>query len=476
MTGITSYGAYIPQHRLGPETKGWGFPFEKAVGYYDEDSLTMAVAAALDCLACGDRTEVDGLYFASTTAPYREKLTATTAAIACDLRNDILTVDFANSLRAGSAAVRTALDTIRAGSAKSLLVTVADCGRLGHPRDSFDQNNGDGAAAFLIGDKDVIATIEASYSLSNEMLDVWRLDGGKYVRSWEDRFIMEEGYLKVLPAAVAAFLSRQDLTPKNISKAVFNAPDKRRHVDMAKRLGFMPMQVQEALFGKMGNTGAAFSLMLLAAALEEAKPGDRILVASYGNGADILLLKVTENISKTQGQRSIAHSLAKKMIIPDYETYTGFRHSPPEGNYYPPTRPSTSAIWRDRDAIFRFYGGKCRSCGSIQYPPQRICSRCHTKDSMEPVRLSDRRAKVFTYTLDNLAQIPAFDLPMVDSIIDFVGGGRGCFQMTDRNLREVKVGLEVEMTFRRLHTAGEMNNYFWKCTPVRDTGTAKESR
>ena len=118
MIGITSYGAYVPQHRLGPETKGWGFPFEKAVGYYDEDSLTMAVAAALDCLGSSDRNTIDGFFFASTTAPYKEKLTATTAAIACDMRNDIMTVDFANSVRAGTAAVRTALDTVKAGSAK----------------------------------------------------------------------------------------------------------------------------------------------------------------------------------------------------------------------------------------------------------------------------------------------------------------------------------------------------------------------
>jgi hypothetical protein len=134
MTGIISYGAYVPLHRLGPETKGWGFPFEKAVGYYDEDSLTMAVAAALDCLGRSDRNAVDGVYFASTTAPYREKQTATTAAIACDLRSDILTVDFANSLRAGTAALKTALDTVKAGSAKNLLVTASDCGRLGQPR------------------------------------------------------------------------------------------------------------------------------------------------------------------------------------------------------------------------------------------------------------------------------------------------------------------------------------------------------
>jgi uncharacterized OB-fold protein len=164
-----------------------------------------------------------------------------------------------------------------------------------------------------------------------------------------------------------------------------------------------------------------------------------------------------------------------KLTIRDYETYLGFRHSPPEGNLYPPGRPSASAILRDRDAIFRLYAGKCKTCGTVQYPPQRICSRCRAMDSMESVRLSDRKAKLFTYTLDNLAQIPAYDLPMVDSIINFEGGGRGCFQMTDRDPREVKVGMEVEMTFRKLHSAYEMNNYFWKCTPVREAGHTKES-
>jgi hydroxymethylglutaryl-CoA synthase len=474
MIGITSYGAYVPLHRLGTETKGWNFPFEKAVGYYDEDSLTMAVAAALDCIGNSDRQAIDGLYFASTTAPYKEKLTATTAAIACDLRNQILTVDFANSLRAGTAALRTALDTVKAGSAKHLLVTAADCGRLGQPRDSFDQNTGDGAAAFLIGDRDVIATIEASDSLSNEMLDIWRHDSGKYLRAWEDRFVMDEGYFKVLPAAVSAFLKKQHLAPSDISKIALYAPDRRRHADMAKKLGFAPVQVQDALFGRMGNTGAAYSLMLLAAALEEARPGETILVVNYGNGADLLLLKTKENIGKIKSRRGIKQNLAMKLMIPDYQTYLGFRHSPQEVNLYPPVRPSASAILRDRDAIFRLYAGKCTSCGTVQYPPQRVCVRCRAKDCVESVRLSDRRAKVFTYTLDNLAQIPAFDLPMVDSIIDFEGGGRGCFQMTDRDAREVRVGLEVEMTFRRLHTSSEMSNYFWKCTPVREAG-AKES-
>jgi hydroxymethylglutaryl-CoA synthase len=476
MIGITSYGAYVPLRRLGPETKGWGFPFEKAVGYYDEDSLTMAVAAALDCVGEGDRTQIDGFYFASTTSPYKEKLTATTAAIACDLRNDILTVDFANSLRAGTAAIRTALDTVKAGSAGNLLVATADCGRLGQARDSFDQNTGDGAAAFIIGDQDVIATIEAAGSLSNEMLDIWRIDGGKYVRAWEDRFVMDEGYFRILPLAISSFMKKQNLDLKEITKVIFYAPDRRRHADMAKRLGLAPGQIQDALFGKMGNTGAAFCPMLLVAALEESKPGDTLLLANYANGADILYLKVTDNIRRIKSRRGIRRSLDMKMMIPDYDTYLSYRHRPPDGSHYPPVRPSASAILRERDFIFRLHGGKCKNCGSIQYPPQRICTRCKAKDSMEPVRLSDRKAKVFTFTLDNLAQIPPHDLPMVDTIINFEGGGRGCFQMTDRDPGQVKIEMEVEMTFRKLHTSHEMSNYFWKCMPVRAASPTKESK
>jgi 3-hydroxy-3-methylglutaryl CoA synthase len=475
MIGITSYGAYVPLHRLGPETKGWGFPIEKAVGHYDEDSLTMAVAAALDCIGGNGRDAVDGLYFASTTAPYKEKLTAATVAIACDLSCNSLTADFANSLRAGTSAIRTGIDALKAGSAKSLLVAASDCGRLGQPRDSFDQNVGDGAAAFLLGTTEIVAAIEASDTVSNELTDIWRIDGGKYLRSWEDRFTVDEGYLKVVPEAIAAFLKKQKMAAKDITKAVYNAPDRRRHADLAKKLGLAPQQVQDPQFGKMGNTGAAFAPMLLVAALEDANPGDSILVANYGNGVDISLLKVTDDIIKMRGRRGIKRNLAQKMTIPDYETYLGIRHSLPESTLYPPGRPSASATYRDRDAIYRLHGGQCRACGTIQYPPQRICTRCRAKDSWESVRLSDRRARIFTYTLDNLAQVPSCDLPMVDCIINFEGGGRGCFQMTDRDPREVKVGLEVEMTFRKLHTAFEMNNYFWKCTPVREAVQAKES-
>ncbi len=464
MAGIVSYGAYVPLRRLST-----GVQSEKAVANWDEDSLTMAVAAAIDCLGTMERKTIDGLYFASTTPPYGEKLAATTAAWAIDLRYDILTADITDSLRTGTAALRMAADAVKAGSAKNLLVTAADL-RLG--AGGMDTGFGDGAAAFIIGDKDVIATLEGSYSLSNELLDVWRASGAKNVRSWEDRFVFEEGCLKILPQAVKGFLEKSNMDIKDITKVVFYGPDLRRHRQLAGLLGLKPEQVQEPFFEKLGNTGTAFSLMLLVAALEEAKPGDKILVASYGDGADVLLFKVTDKIKNITGKWGIKRSLASKMLIrqDEYRAYRDFAASDPErfGG------ASASVIARERDAIYALQGVKCLNCGTVQYPPQRICTKCHTKDNFEPYSFADKKGKVFTFTLKHGADIPAFARPMVDTMVDFDGGGRALFGMTDMIADKVKVGMDVEMSFRTLGVGGSIHNYFWRCMPPRASWLGKE--
>jgi hydroxymethylglutaryl-CoA synthase len=467
IAGIVSYGIYVPLRRLGPETRGWNLPTEKAVANWDEDSLTMAVAAAAGCLCNTDRRSVDGLFFTSTTSPYREKLTATTAAWALDLRPEIITADFADSLRSGTTALRMAADTIKAGSAKRLLVTASDL-RLGQPRGSQDHGLGDGAAAFLMGDTDVAAALESAYSLNNELLDVWRAERAKYIRTWEDRFVFEEGYLKVLPEAVNNLLKKSGLEKKEISKAVFYAPDARRHREMANRLGLLPSQVQGPFFDQLGNTGSAFSLMMLAAALENAAPGENILLASYGDGADVFLLRTTDKINSIRPLRGLKYYLASKMIIPGYDDYLAFREFAaldPEN----PFGASASVIHRERDAIYRLQGVRCRVCGTPQYPPQRVCTQCQAKDNFDPYRFSDKKGKVFTYTLKYGGDIPAFARPMVDTMVDFEGGGRALFGMTDMDIKQIKVGMEVEMSFRTLGSGGGIQNYFWRCMPSRDT-------
>ncbi|MCL6446615.1 MAG: hydroxymethylglutaryl-CoA synthase [Armatimonadetes bacterium] len=468
MAGITSYGAYIPLFRLGEGTAGWNARIEKAVASYDEDSITMAVAAGIDCLNGMERQMVDGLYLATTTVPYLEKQGAAIVAEALDLREDIFTADFANSLRAGTQALRAALDSVKAGSAKQVLVVAADM-RLPQPRSEFEAVFGDGAAAIIVGRENVIAEIEESYSLSHEILDLWRAAGDPFVRSAEDRFASEEGYLKILPLAVKGLFEKCKLTPRDFTKAVFYAPDARRHREMARRLGFdLQTQVQEPLFNKAGNTGTAFSLLMLAAALEEAKPGDRILLAGYGDGADAFVLRVTEEIKNLGSRRGVRGHLKSKKILPDYLTYARWRaliDAAPPARRPPLDPPSPAAVYRERKQNVRLYGVKCKHCGYQQYPPQRVCTKCRTRDQFAPVRFSDQKATLFTYSLDYLGPTP--DPPLVICFIDFEGGGRMQCIMTDRTIEEIKVGMPLEMSFRKLHTVGGIHNYYWKCMPTR---------
>jgi len=467
MVGITSYGAYVPLFRLSREAIAKGARGEKAICGFDEDSITMAVAASCDCLNGIDRGTIDALYFATTTFPYEEKPGAPIVAMAADLREDIFTADFAHSLRAGTSALRAAIDAVKAGSAKKVMVAAADS-RLGMPGSAFEQNFGDGAGVLLIGDSNVVASIEASHSVYNEILDIWRAEGDTFVRSWEDRFVATHGYLEVVGEAVSGLMRKTKLSPKDFAKVVLYTPDGRRGMELAGSLGFdAKTQLQDPLFAAMGNTGAAYPLMLLVAALEEAKAGDRILFASYGNGSDAFVLQVTEQIGKLKDRRGMKKHLESKKVITDYRKYLIWRGLLPHEERDPgPIRYlSAPAVWREREANLRLRGVKCRVCGTIQFPPQRVCSKCHTKDQFEPYRLSDKKAKVVSFAMDYVT--PAADLPTATTTIDFDGGGRIQCYMTDREPEQVKCGLPVEMSFRKIIDKDGARIYFWKSIPVR---------
>jgi len=467
MVGIASYGAYIPLWRLGKGTEAWTGP-EKAVCNFDEDSLTMGVAAALDCIGKMDRSIIDGLYFATTTSPYTEKQAATTIATGCDLRPDVFTADLGNTLRAGTDALRMAMDAVKAGTLNNVLVVAAD-NRVGAVGSEFERNTGDGAAALLVSNTNVIAELEGAHSIADEMVDVWRSQGDPFIRAWEDRFVLEEGYLRVMAKVCTECMKNMKLTPKDITKAAYFAPDARRHGELARMLGLDPKtQVQDSLFGSVGTTGAAHALMCLVGALEDAKAGNRIACASYGNGADAFVFKVTDQIGKATGHRAIKKHLASKKLIDKYSSYLDWRGilAAEAGARRPPLpTPSPTAMLRERDWNIRLYGLKCKTCGTLQYPPQRVCTKCVTKDNFDKVRLSDKRATLFTYAMDYIAG--SKDVPLVISIANFDGGGRMLTTMTDRDIKEIKIGMPLEMSFRQLHVVSGIHNYFWKVVPIR---------
>ncbi|MFC1962995.1 3-hydroxy-3-methylglutaryl CoA synthase, partial [Chloroflexota bacterium] len=305
MVGIVSYGAYIPMFRMSREViaQAWGGRVaagERSVANHDEDSTTMAVAAGIDCLTGIDRTQVDGLYVATTTPVYREKQTSSIVALALDLDREVLTADFGDSLRASTIALRSAMEMVKSGSARRVLVTVADS-RLGAPQGEFEQSTGDGAAALLIGDSDVAVEIEGQYTFTDEFTDLWRSDSDVFVRSWEDRFILKHGYGDNIRGAVRGVLKKYNLTPKDFAKVVLYAPDPRNQLAAVRELGFdVKTQLDDNLFSTVGNTGAAYALMMLVGTLETAKPGDRILLANCGDGGDAYILRVTEEIEKVR--------------------------------------------------------------------------------------------------------------------------------------------------------------------------------
>jgi hydroxymethylglutaryl-CoA synthase len=467
MAGIVAYGAYIPLFRLGKTTAGWEGPNERAIANFDEDSVTMAVAALRDALTGMDTATIDALYFASTTPAYAEKQSATSIGWAANLRTDIFTVDCTDSLRAGTNALKLALDATKAASAKRVAVVAAD-NRLAQPRSSFERTFGDGAATLVVGDDGVITSIDGHLSLSHEIMDTWRSADEDMVRSWEDRFRLEKGFLASLRESVSKALQKFGTTTQDYAKVIISAPDARAQREAARALGLEATQVQDGLFSVLGNTGTAFPLMLLIAAIEDAQPGDRLLLVSYGDGCDVFSMQVTPEKTRLAPRRGMKAHLPAKKLLPNYEQYLKWRglHQPDLGVRRPPMpTPSATALFRERERNLRFSAAKCRACGTVQYPPQRVCTKCRQRDDYDQVRLADKPAKLFTYALDYIAG--SVDVPLVVCIVNFDGGGRALMTMTDRAIEEIEVEMPLEMSFRKLYEAEGIHNYYWKCTPVR---------
>jgi len=472
MVGIVSYGAHVPFYRLSRDeiAQAMGRPSmggEKAVTNHDEDSITMAVSAARECVKGKDKDKIDALFFASTTSPYKEKQCASLIASAIDLRGDVSVADFANSLRAGTNALRAAIDAVNSKSARLVLVTAADC-RLGTPGSELEQIFGDGAAALLIGDQNVAAEIEGSYTHSDEFMDQWRMEEDNFVRTWEARFVRLHGYTKTVQEGVSQLMNKCELKPEDFTKVALYGPEPRSHRDLARLLGFdTKTQVQDPLFDRMGNTGCAFALMLLVAALEASKPRDRILLVGYGDGCDIFSWKVTGAVEKLRDRRAINHYLASKAMLPNYAIYQKIRQLvTSEVTRQPPVDMFVPVLWRAKSEIISLHGIKCRNCGELQFPIQRVCAYCNSKDNFDEVAFADKKGSVFTYTIDNMA--PTVNPPIVRCVIDFEGGGRMVSLMADCEPEKVAIDMPVEMIFRKLLDVQNvgMHSYFWKCKPL----------
>jgi 3-hydroxy-3-methylglutaryl CoA synthase len=466
MIGIISYGAYIPPTRL-PFSVIAGRPVsvgdpEKAVAWNDEDAITLGVTAAVHCLEGFDRRRVDQLIFASTTLPFAEKQSAALAARALDLGRDIQTDDQTGSTRAGSSALRAAFDAVRAGSAKTVLVIASDA-RLAAPGSGLETKFGDGAAAFLISDGAAIASLDHFASVTDEITDIWRPTGHDFVHSWEDRFVMQESVLPNLTRAIETLLKRCEYPIENFDRVVLATPDARSHASLARSSKVDPDTLEPHLFGRLGHAGAAAAPLLLLAALESAKPGEQILLADFGSGANAASISITQDISKLEKRRGVAWNLARRRVVSDYDEYLkakGFTKTEWDAGSNPGL--SATILFRERDDDLSFLGQRCLGCQAVQFPKQRVCETCYSKDRFEPLRLSDKIGKIVTYTFDYFFPTP--NPPTIVTIID-VEGARIHLQVVDIEAEDVEIGQEIEFVFRRIHESGGRPNYYWKGIP-----------
>ena len=466
MPGIVSYGAYVPPTRLALSLSAGRAPKaggpERAVAWNDEDAVTMAVAAGANALAGFDRASVDALFFASTTYPFREKQGAALVAKALDLRRDARTTDVSGSLRAGTDALLAAFDAVAAGSARRVLVVASDC-RLGAPGSAQEQAFGDGAAAFLIGGSDTIADLAGSYAFAEEIVDVWRSEGDPFVHAWEERFVVQEGYTPGITEAVRGLLARLGAQPGDFAKAALYAPDARSFAGAAAALGLGRGALVDPLFGRLGNAGVAFAPLLLAAALETAQPGERILLASYGDGGAAFAFTATPHLEKLEPRRGVAWHLARRRAVASYDRYLKARGLDAK-EWGGGREPGLSATihFREREEDIALRGQRCNRCGGLQFPLQRVCERCFAKDDFELVRLAERTGRVVTYTFDFFFPTP--DPPTIVTITD-IDGARLHLQLVDVKPEDVRIGLPVELVFRRIHQVGGRPNYYWKGVP-----------
>jgi hydroxymethylglutaryl-CoA synthase len=464
MLGITGFGVHIPRYRLSVQTLAavWGGSGggERAVANHDEDSLTMAVEASLAALAGRGGQGLGGVLLATTTPPYAEKSSAAILAAVVDAGRDLFVTDLGGSLRAGTTGLRLALDAVRAGSAREVLVAAADI-RPAPPGGDLEALLGDGAAAVVVGEGDVLARFEGAYSLTHEFSDVWRMADARFPEQGDPTFVRAYGYEKLIPEAVSGLLTRLGLKPQDVARVACYAPDARLAPGILRALKFPDTALLRLpLLASVGNTGTASPLLALVAALEEAQAGDRVLVVGYGSGADALLFQATERIEQWDKSQGVTAQLRAGRPLVHYGKLLQFRRLVESEVLRAFT--GLPVMQREERQDLRLYGQKCAACGAIQYPRRHLCWQCSGKDLGE-YRLG-RRGRVFTFTRDHL--VPSPDPPTVMVAADLEGGGRFYTQMTDVAPAAVEIGTPVELTFRRFHEGGELVNYFWKFRPL----------
>ncbi len=467
MRGIIAYGSYIPYYRLqkGAITAALGTGGgrgTRAVASYDEDATSMAVEAGRSVMRdAGDVTPAS-VYFATATPPYLDKTNANVIHAALNLPSRVFAGDVAGSPRSVNAALRSALE-----GSRPTLVLAADV-RTGRPGSSDEANTGDAAVGWLIGSDDdgpVVAEWLGGASSTAEFLDRWRIPGWDYSRVWEERF-GEHAYLPLVTEAADAAFKECSIEPDQVDVVIVAGLHARAARGAARAAGVDGAKVADDLTSTVGNTGSSQAGLVLASVLDQAEPGQTIMVIHLADGVDVGFYRTTDAIAAHTPAKTVASQIEAGNDTLNYNTFLTWRgyldREPPRRP--DPEAPAAPPSFRSEDWKYAFIGSKDRSTGAVHLPPQRVSVKGGAVDDMEPIPMADVEATVATFTIDRLAY--SLSPPTIAVVIDFDGGGRFTCQLTDADPDAVKIGNRVAMTFRKILTANGVHNYFWKAKPL----------
>jgi uncharacterized OB-fold protein len=352
----------------------------------------------------------------------------------------------------------------------STRITVAAERRTARPGSAQELIFGDGAAAASVGTGRAVATFVAARSVHADLVDHFRQTGEAYDYGWEERWVRDEGYMKVAADAIEQCLADAGVPAAEISHFALPAPLPRINEAVARRVRISASALVPTAGDSVGDLGCAQPLAMLDIAVRAAAPGALILVVAFGSGCDVLLLRRTA----VPCPGGVPDAGKPETSYLKYLSFTGQIALAWGMRAEMDNKPALTAAWRDHARTERFEGGRCERCGTVQFPRSRLCVNpaCKAQDAQQPVSLADRPARVLSHTSDFLAYTPA--PPFQFGHIDFEGGGRVLMEFADTDPDELRVGLPLRMVYRvkDLDAARGFRRYFWKATPARGSGLA----
>jgi uncharacterized OB-fold protein len=359
-----------------------------------------------------------------------------------------------------------------------VLLTAAD-NRKTRAASPQELSYGDGAAALTLGTDGVLADYLGEATLSVDFVDHFRQSDHDIDYYWEERWVRDEGIARFLPQVIGEVLQQANVAAGDVSHFIFPCLFAGMDQQLARQCGIPAGAVTDNLASTVGDTGTAHALLMLAQVLEQARPGQLLLVCQFGSGARAMLFRVTDAIADFAPVRGVSGWLARATEENNYTRFLAYKgqlqlEKGMRGEQDKKTALSTA--YRYRKALMGLVAGRCPVSGDVHFPPTRLSYTpgAPQLDAQQPYPLAEKKGHILSWSAEYLSS--DMSPPHQYGQVDFEGGGRLLMDFTDAGKGDIDTGMQVEMVFRikDIDELRGFKRYFWKATPVTPLAVSAE--